>query len=210
MVDEDNLTPIPHRKAHRPSLHNAGWREHVGGALVSKPLTRESSAYSTTSGSSKARTLGSTFGGDHLWSPKIDPEMMIEDGPDYETNRSTTTLQSQAPLIITKKPPAALLKTISRKQLYPGFLAGSSRASSVYSTASATSSVLAFGSGPPRLPSLPRFPRTITMRSKEVKGTGSLTRTSSVDSSTAYVGGEEMDENKHLRERLEKIMGGRG
>jgi hypothetical protein len=204
-VEEDHLTPVPHRKFHRLSVHDAGWGEHVGETLVAKPPTRQSTVSSTSSSSSKAWTLEETGDGvgivhirglpkDHALSPKILPEMETEDGPDQWVNRSTTTIQSQTPLIITKKPPAALLKSVSGNKLHPSVIGALSRASSVYSTASATSSVLAFASGgskPPQLPSFPPFPRTFTAKSTGTDESstqprlrpGSLSRTSSSNSS---------------------------
>jgi hypothetical protein len=155
-TDRDNLTPVPQRTGQRRLRHDAGWAEHVGGKLVGRPLKREATVYSTISQLSRVwsleetgegvgvvhiHSLGTHGSGDQASSRPVSGYLGTDDGRDHNANGSNLTFTSQTPLIITKKPKAAHLKQDARNRLYLRPAGGLSRASSIYSTASAVSLV---------------------------------------------------------------------
>ena len=195
--EEDKLTPMPIRRgADRRELRGKDWVEFVGGELVGLPLSRGSTVSSKVS---KAWTLEETGdgagvvhirglglesyrGGDHAFSPQLSRGSSLS-SDDRDTIRFGTggdilrvmTHESQTPLIITKKPKAVFLKPNPRRGMSwyggGGGTGALTRASSVYSTASAVSSVfMNGGGGPPRLPSIPTFSRTSTMTARSRYG----------------------------------------
>lgn len=188
---EDRLTPTPARTrgADRKSLRKPDWQNFVGGELVGQPLTREGTMVSA---SSKAWTLEDTGngagivhfrvpglqgygGGDHAFSPQMTSSSLAVNGRcaiGTDIFRASTH-ESQTPLLIAKHPKAALVKPDLRSRVsqYGRALAPRtrteilSRASSVYSTASASPSVFVYrdeGRVPPDLPCLPPTSRTST------------------------------------------------
>ncbi|KZT19860.1 hypothetical protein NEOLEDRAFT_1141485 [Neolentinus lepideus HHB14362 ss-1] len=86
---------------------------------------------------------------------------------EVEENSGTVRVrgvEDTPPLSITKKPPSVMVKSRQRTQLCVPPSGTVTRASSVYSNASATSTTLGIGSKVPRLPSIPPLSRNITIR----------------------------------------------
>ncbi|EPQ56034.1 hypothetical protein GLOTRDRAFT_93528 [Gloeophyllum trabeum ATCC 11539] len=133
---QDKFTTMPSRSKRRSSQR-----------LPGASLTRESTNRTTTSNLYTLEEVEEGTGVVHIRG--------------VETPKPLTR-----PLTITKRPESAMVKSRQRAQLCVPPSGTVTRASSVYSTASATSSVFETGSRAPRLPSIPPLSRAISIRTQ--------------------------------------------
>jgi len=158
---EKYLTPHPARHAsHRGSLHRAD-RDELSvrrltreSTVSSKPWTLEERSDGT--GTVHFHGLEGYRGGDHAFSPlPEESSLTLQDGGRSDIGTSVfriATHESQMPLIVNRKPQTAVLRQsmIARTSQYghanrkPRLV---SRASSVYSTVSGTSSISGYSTG---------------------------------------------------------------
>lgn len=181
-TQEGYLTPTPARQAADRSAQRQSkeWNNFSGNALAREGTT-SSNAWTLEdngdgAGTVHFRGLEGYGGGDHAFSPQVGGSSLTlqdVDRSDIGTDiYRPSTQDSQTPLIVTKKPKTAFLRPdiYSRLSNYgrsarPAADTGSiSRASSVYSTASGTSSAYPGSRTPaPPPPRIPAFSRQSTM-----------------------------------------------
>ena len=227
---ENCLTPRPERRDSRGTIYaprnemfvNRLTREST---VSSKPWILEERFDGT--GTVHFHGLEGYRGGDHAFSPlPAESTLTLQDGGRSDIGASifrVTTHESQTPLIVNRKPKPAVLRPsiYGRISQYgygrkPGLV---SRASSVYSTASRTSSAYGY---PSRRAPKPRH--TVSRNSTRTSGfssssngrltserSGGETRlTSTGCSSASYRSGRSMDEETESEEIMDKEMTAKG